>query len=77
MKLLIAAVLTVLTLTACARTVWTRNSFTQQEFDRESYECERDARQSGYFGDGLIGALNMQNFFDRCMVSMGWSKVKQ
>jgi len=73
----IMAVLIVLALTACARTVWTRANFTQQDFNRESYECERDARQSGYFGGGVIGALNMRDFFDRCMVAKGWWKVKQ
>jgi hypothetical protein len=65
-----------LLLTACATFVWTKDSFTQQDFLRDRYECERDMRQSGYYGGGLAGAINMQNFFDSCMVARGWRKVK-
>ena len=63
-----------LTLLGCAHTVWVKPDGTQQEFARDSYECERDARQSGYFGSGLVGAINMQSFQERCMVARGWAK---
>jgi hypothetical protein len=41
----------------------------------DSYSCERDARQSGYYGTGLVGALNMKGFYDRCMQAQGWYQV--
>lgn len=36
--------------------------------------CERDARQSGGFGTGIVGAIEMQSFFNRCMVARGWTQ---
>jgi hypothetical protein len=63
--------------TGCARWVWTKDeTFTQQDFLRDRYECERDVRQSGYFGGGLAGSLNMQDFFESCMGARGWRKVR-
>lgn len=68
---------TALLVAGCARWVWTKSEgFTQQEFLRDRYECERDMRQSGYYGSGLAGALNMQNFFESCMGARGWRKVR-
>ena len=61
----------------CARTVWVHPDYTPALFNKDSYECERDARQSGYFGTGIAGAINMQSFFDRCMVARGWEKRRQ
>lgn len=66
---LIAAVLCA----GCATpTVWIKDGSTQQDFATDAYECERDSRQSGYYGDGLIGVLNMQQFQQRCMNARGW-----
>jgi hypothetical protein len=59
---------------ACAEAVWVKPGATTQDFNADSYACERDARQSAYFGGGLIGALNMQSFAEHCMVAHGWSK---
>jgi hypothetical protein len=77
MRRSLVVVLVAFSLTGCARYVWTKAAFTEQEFNRDSYECEKDARQSGYFGTGLAGALNMREFNDRCMVARGWYKVKE
>ena len=52
---------------------WVKDGATQQDFARDRYDCERDMRQSGYYGDGLIGAGNMQGFFNRCMEAQGYS----
>lgn len=57
----------------CAPMVWDRPGSTQADFNRDSYTCERDARQSGYYGGGLTGAVNMQGFFQRCMVAQGYT----
>ena len=57
----------------CAESYWDKYGATEQDFNRDSYECERDARQSGYYGTGLAGSLNMQNFYGRCMVARGWT----
>ncbi len=51
-----------------ARATWVKQGGTQSEHDRDTYECERDARQSGYFE----GAMNMREFFGRCMAARGW-----
>jgi hypothetical protein len=45
--------------------IWDKPGATRAEYDRDSYEYEKDARQSGYFGTGLIGALNMREFFKK------------
>lgn len=59
-------------LTACAQQVWVRPGAGPQQFEADRYACERDSRQSGGFGGGLIGAIEVQNFYNRCMVSKGW-----
>jgi hypothetical protein len=56
----------------CAQRVWVKPGATEQDFATDSYHCERDVRQSGYYGGGLIGAANMQEFFSRCMVAAGY-----
>lgn len=63
-----------LMLASCVQTMWDKPGGTQQTFAADSYECERDARQSGYYGGGLIGALNFRSFEDRCMAARGWTK---
>ena len=63
-----------LSLAGCVRTIWVKDGATRADFNRDAYECERDARQSGYFGGGLIGLANMQDFMDRCMVARGYEK---
>jgi hypothetical protein len=64
---------TCLILSACgAPKVWVKSGATQQDYATDSYACEKDARQSMYFGGGLVGALNMQDFAGRCMVAHGW-----
>ena len=55
--------------------VWNKPGASQSDFASESYSCEKDSRQSGYFGGGIAGQINMQSFFDRCMVAHGWSLV--
>ncbi|MDP1821962.1 MAG: hypothetical protein Q8L48_01925 [Archangium sp.] len=61
---------------SCAQTRWYKQGATTAEFERERYECERDMRQSGYFGDGIAGAINMSDFFARCMHAHGWVKYQ-
>jgi hypothetical protein len=64
-------------LVGCAPTLWVKSGATEQDFNRDSYACERDARQSGYFGSGLVGEMNMRAFYERCMVAQGWRKQQQ
>lgn len=58
---------------SCAQTTWVKPGATQTDYQVDSYACEKDARQSGYFGGGLAGTINMNDFFSRCMVAHGWS----
>jgi hypothetical protein len=67
--------LVLFTVVAGCQTYWTKPGFNQADWNRESYECERDMRQSGYYGTGFIGLLNSQGFFERCLVGKGYYKT--
>jgi hypothetical protein len=62
-------------LAGCTRMMWVKPGATDQEFLRDKYECERDARQSGYFGTGVVGATNMTDFAKQCMRARGYQYV--
>jgi len=68
-----------LTLAGCApQVVWTKpGGFIKQDYDQDSYACEKDMRQSGYFGGGIAGGIEMNQFFDKCMVAHGWVKQQR
>ena len=53
-------VLLVLLTGGCAKTVYRHPNYTPQRWAQDSYECERDMRQSGYFGTGIYAQMNMQ-----------------
>ena len=76
MKTVAAAVIVLASTLAsgCTTYKWYHPTADQQQFRREAYECERDARQSGYYGGGLAGALNMRAFSERCMEAHGYEK---
>ncbi len=57
------------------QTYWTKPGFNQADWNRDRYECERDMRQSGYYGSGIIGGINAQNFFEECLVARGYYKT--
>jgi len=59
----------------CTPMMWVKPGLTEAEFRRDRYECERDARQSGYFGQGLAGQLNMIEFAKQCMRARGYNEV--
>jgi hypothetical protein len=71
MRLQIAALC--LVVQGCAPMVWDKAGATEQDFKRDSYGCERDVRQSGYYGQGLGAQLEMQAFYKRCMEANGWT----
>lgn len=77
MKRVLIAALIAFGLFGCATTVWNKPGATTQDFQKDSYDCEKDMRQSGYYGDGLIGALNAKGFEDRCMVAHGWTATSK
>src|SRR5690348_4712905 len=66
MKKLVVLLALATLVASCAPKVWVKPGVSQQEFTMDRYNCEKDARQSGYFGTGLVGAINMSNFFDSC-----------
>jgi hypothetical protein len=72
-----ALALAALGASGCAHSTWQKPGATAQVYDEDSYLCERDTRQSGYYGGGLVGAVNMQSFFNHCMVAHGWSLVSE
>jgi hypothetical protein len=59
----------------CGQTIWTKQGGTEQEYRVDAYACERDMRQSGYYGGGIAGALNAKGFYERCMMSKGYHKA--
>ncbi len=61
-------------LAGCARMLWYKEGATQADFRKDTYECEKDARQSGYFGTGFAAQLNMKDFQERCMMARGYEK---
>jgi len=67
-----------LLLSACAPTMtWNKEGATQQDYNKDHYTCEKDARQSGYYGSGIVGAININNFFKECMVAHGWTLIPE
>ena len=71
------AVALALALAGCAQpSTWVKSGASAQDYATDSYECEKDARQSGYFGTGLVGAVNMSQFAQRCMIAHGWQLVR-
>jgi hypothetical protein len=61
--------------TGCGRAMYRHPNYTPERWARDSYECERDTRQSGYFGTGVAAQINFQNFYDRCLAARGWTKT--
>jgi len=56
----------------CTTTYWV-HPLTMENFSRDSYECERDMRQSMYFGTGF----SARAFQDRCMEARGYYEVSE
>ena len=70
-------VVSLLAVAGCANSVrWVKDGATEQDFNRDSYGCERDVRQSGYYGTGVAGALNAQSFYARCMEANGYRRMR-
>ena len=64
--------------TGCSTYVWLHPEHNDAaRFNRDSYECERDMRQSGYYGTGIVGAINAQEFGERCMIARGYYKARR
>ena len=64
---------------ACASTpVWDKaGGVTQAQWQRDSYECERDARMStASFGGGVVGQVRAEQFYARCLQAKGYYRVK-
>ncbi len=60
-------------LVGCAPLEWQKSGASQSDFNKDSYECEKDARQSGYYGSGIAGSLAMKEFYKKCMVAKDYS----
>jgi hypothetical protein len=62
----------VLGVVACARTMYRHPNYTPQRWATDSYECERDMRQTGSFGTG-----DRPTFYERCLSVRGWTKTRE
>jgi len=58
----------------CTQYQWTHPNWSEATWNKDSYECERDMRQSAYFGGGLVGQANAQQFQERCLRARGYVK---
>jgi hypothetical protein len=68
-------VLLLLGMLGCAHEYhWAKLEATQQEWTKDSYECERYAKERAYLEKGWMGHLTRQNFFDRCLLAKGYYK---
>lgn len=72
-KKIVDKILILMVVSGCAQNVWVKPGANQEAFRADNYGCERDSRQSGGFGTGLVGAIEAQAFFNRCMTARGWS----
>lgn len=63
--------LTVLVSSCSSTKFWQKQGASHADLRSDSYQCEKDARQSN-FGGGLMGGGLRQEFYDRCMESRGW-----
>lgn len=60
-------------ISGCSSTkFWQKQGASNADLRGDSYQCEKDARQSN-FGGGLMGGALRQEFYDRCMESRGWT----
>ncbi len=71
----VAAAISLLIVTSCQHVVWTKAGFNPADWNRDRYECERDMRQSGYYGGGLVGEANAASFFASCLIARGYYKT--
>ncbi len=47
----------------------------QEKYNKDSFECERDTRESGFY-DGVIGMREMEQFYWKCMATKGWKSTQ-
>src|SRR5688500_11356349 len=72
------ALLCFLPLMGCTSYIWRHPEHNDQaRFQRDSYECERDMRQSAYYGGGIVGQINAQGFAERCMFARGYYQASR
>jgi hypothetical protein len=57
-----------------SQTEFNKQNSTQENYNKDSYECERDTRESGFY-DGVIGIRDMDVFFRKCMATKGWEST--
>ena len=62
-------------LCSCTQVYWDKPGFNQEEFYRDSYQCEKDRRQS-YFDENESPFAQSQ-FEDLCMRSKGYTKMER
>lgn len=76
MRRFFAAAACMLVLAGCAPVYWSKPGFSQAEWNRDSYECERDVRQTSH-GTGLVGALDAMAFEQDCLRAHGYYRVSR
>jgi len=60
-------------LAGCAPMIWDKSGATQDEFNKDSSECEEEARKNGYYGNEFFGTMNRKEFLKICMTSKGYT----
>lgn len=75
MRSILLTTLAAAALSGCAERGWYKPGATQADFQRDTYTCEKDVRQSGYYGEGIPAQKEMMNFYGRCMGAAGWTSA--
>jgi hypothetical protein len=60
----------------CARIVWTKRALTKPTGAAIRTSASVTCGRAAYFGTGLVGAINAQEFQERCLVARGYYKVR-
>lgn len=71
------AVMAAVALSGCAEMGWYKQGATTTDLHRDTYTCEKDVRQSGYYGGGGGADRNMRDFYTRCMRAAGWTRMSR
>ena len=72
---ILVMILSIALLSGCATVTWHKKGVSEQQKKKDLYVCEKDMRQSGYYGSGLAAAIAAGEFFERCMNAEGYEKI--
>jgi hypothetical protein len=77
LRLFFEMMIITISIAGCSRALWTKPGFTTEQWKHDTYECERDIRQTySSFGSDLTGLINARRFHERCLEAKGYVRVR-